>query len=405
MKRVWKITLWSTAVLGVLVVAAAGLLYWKLTTMDLGAIRDRHVLQGESSPGGAGGAGGGAEGNGGQLPASLSGAVGKADALADKPIQSDDALDAAAILLQSGLSLREMYYLMGRSTETLSTEEKQHIRDLLLAKLDPEEIEALRAITSGYGKHLVILDPDYPIEAVGVKDDAERDRIIYEHRQAQQRAAQQEQDGTAPPTAAGPGSGGVGPDVPASVAAADRESATDRGSSASSGAAGSSGGDKGEGGQSAGASGNKASSPEAGGDRNVADAGGDAAAPDRTTSTADASSASRAEQLAAPYHRQLQTLKTSCVQEAERMLGEILTLLEESSHVSAQGAAEQDLLAEIDAAEQRCDRQYEQLVAQAEAAFKKAKLSFAIGQSWDQEYEQTKASIRERATRRIQAKL
>ncbi|GBF78500.1 hypothetical protein PA598K_07152, partial [Paenibacillus sp. 598K] len=206
MKRVWKITLWSTAVLGVLLVAAAGLLYWKLTTMDIGAIRDRHVLQGESSPGGAGG---GAEDSSGRLPASLSGAVGKADALADKPIQSDDALDAAAILLQSGLSLREMYYLMGQSTETLSTEEKQHIRDLLLAKLDPEEIEALRAITSGYGKHLVILDPDYPIEAVGVKDDAERDRIIYEHRRAQQRAAQQEQDGTAPPTATGSGSGGA----------------------------------------------------------------------------------------------------------------------------------------------------------------------------------------------------
>ena len=137
----------------------------------------------------------------------------------------------------------------------------------------------------------------------------------------------------------------------------------------------------------------------------MANAGGDGPAPDRPTSTAGASSASRAEQLAAPYHRQLQTLKTSCVQEAERMLGEILTLLEESSHVSAQGAAEQDLLAEIDAAEQRCDRQYEQLVAQAETAFKKAKLSFAVGQSWDHEYEQTKASIRERATRRIQAKL
>ncbi|MBB6693244.1 hypothetical protein H7B90_17715 [Cohnella xylanilytica] len=104
----------------------------------------------------------------------------KANSLTDKQIDSEDAIDVAAILMNSGLSLKEMSYLTGNSTSDLTTEEKQKIRDLLLKKLSPKEIEALRSITSQYGKYLVILDPNYPIELVGVQDEKERERILKE---------------------------------------------------------------------------------------------------------------------------------------------------------------------------------------------------------------------------------
>ncbi|MFS0725649.1 hypothetical protein [Paenibacillus sp. 1P07SE] len=392
MKRVWKITLWTTGVLGFLMVIAAGLLYWKLTSMDLGDIVERHLAQTEQTaegaepgdPAGAGEADGGGSGGGGQLPASLSGAVSKADTLADKPIQSDDALGAAAILLQSGLSFREMYYLMGKSTDTLSTEEKQNIRDMLLAKLRPEEIEALRAITSEYGKNLVILDPDYPIEAVGVKDDAERDRIIYEYRQAQKQANQPAQGSSQPPGA----SAGQGPDS-SPVEPADKPSPTSQSAEASEPPAPAADG------ASAGAS----SAPEPSGQS------ADAASVRQTPEQRQAAGKPNAEQLTASYHKQLQTLKASCVAEAEQMLGSILSLLDQADGVSMTGAAEQDMMEQVSEAEQRCDREYERLIAQAESEFAKAKLSFAAGKKWDQEYEQTKATIRERATSRIQAKM
>lgn len=114
------------------------------------------------------------------LPGVLSGTVDKATSLASKPIDTQDALDVAAILLKSGLSMKEMYYLTGKSTDKLSNEDKQKIRDLLLAKLTEEDITALRAITKDYGKNLVILDPTYPIELVGVYDEAERAKIKQE---------------------------------------------------------------------------------------------------------------------------------------------------------------------------------------------------------------------------------
>ena len=384
MKRVWKITLWTTGIMGLLVVTAAGLLYWKLTSMDLGDIRERHVLQADSGTDGQEGSEGAEAGGGGALPPSLSSAVSKADTLADKPIQSDDALDAAAILLQSGLSFREMYYLLGKSTDTLSTEEKQHIRDLLLAKLEQEEIESLRAITSGYGKNLVILDPDYPIEAVGVKDDAERDRIIYEHRKAKA-ATGQSGNSSQPTAAAQPNTSAAEGNVP--VASSDAPAQTGSQPSA----------------PTADASKPSASAPATGQKPPKNDTA--STAPPKSPSQGGQAGPASAEQLTATYHSQLQTLKSSCVQEAERMLGEILSHLDQADGVSAAGSAEQDLMEQVSVAEERCDRQYEQLVAQAEAEFKKAKLSFAAGKSWDQEYEQAKATIRNRATSQIQSRM
>ncbi|WP_026297498.1 hypothetical protein [Paenibacillus daejeonensis] len=404
MKRVWKITLWTTGIMGLLVVTAAGLLYWKLTSMDLGDIRERHVLQadpGTEGQEGSEGAEGSEAGGGGALPPSLSSAVSKADTLADKPIQSDDALDAAAILLQSGLSFREMYYLLGKSTDTLSTEEKQHIRDLLLAKLKREEIESLRAITSGYGKNLVILDPNYPIEAVGVKDDAERDRIIYEHRKKAKAAAEQSGDSPQPTAAAQPNAGAAPGNTPASGPSTTTGAAEGDAPVASSDAPAQSG-------SQPSAPTADASKPSA-----TASAGGQepqkneaaSSTPPQTSGQSGQAGPATAEQLTASYHRQLQSLKSSCVQEAERMLSQIISHLDKADSVSAAGAAEQDLMEQVSVAEERCDRQYEQLVAQAEAEFKKAKLSFAAGKTWDQEYEQAKASIRNRATSQIQSRM
>lgn len=112
-----------------------------------------------------------------KIPSVLEDPLDKANQLSNKPISKQDMMDAAAILLNSGLSMKEMYYLMGQSTEQLTDEEKQRIRDLLLEKLTQEEINALRTITKKYGKGLNILDPKFPIELVGVYDEAERKRI------------------------------------------------------------------------------------------------------------------------------------------------------------------------------------------------------------------------------------
>lgn len=59
------------------------------------------------------------------LPSFISSPVDKANEFASKPIQSQDALDAAAILLKSGLSLKEVYYLTGQASDNLSNDEKQ----------------------------------------------------------------------------------------------------------------------------------------------------------------------------------------------------------------------------------------------------------------------------------------
>lgn len=106
-----------------------------------------------------------------KLPAIIEKPVEKASQLigGDK-IDSADALDVAAILLNSGLSMKQISYLQGNATTDLSVEEKQKIRDLLLSKLSNDEIELLRSITTGYGISLNILNPKYPIEWVGERD-------------------------------------------------------------------------------------------------------------------------------------------------------------------------------------------------------------------------------------------
>ncbi|NDI34873.1 hypothetical protein [Chengkuizengella sediminis] len=103
------------------------------------------------------------------LPSSVEGHLEKAEEFADKPIEMEDALDVTSILLNSGLSIKEMQYLTGQVREDLTPEELKHIRDTLLAKLSQEEIDALRQIARYYGRTLNILDPNFPIP--GLKDE------------------------------------------------------------------------------------------------------------------------------------------------------------------------------------------------------------------------------------------
>ncbi|GMK48359.1 hypothetical protein PghCCS26_54890 [Paenibacillus glycanilyticus] len=106
-----------------------------------------------------------------KLPAIIEKPVEKASQLiGGEKIDSADALDVASILLNSGLSLKQISYLQGNATYDLSIEEKTKIRELLLSKLSDEEIELLRSITKQYGIGLNILNPDYPIEWVGERD-------------------------------------------------------------------------------------------------------------------------------------------------------------------------------------------------------------------------------------------
>ncbi len=165
----WILYILST--LFILVLIIGGYFYYKIRHIDLASIEKRiaekkSIQIVDDSQGG--------------LPNVLDSIVSRADTMTSKKIDGQDAIDVAAILLNSGLSIKEMYYLSGKSTEELSNDEKQRIRDVLLKKLSPEEIKALRNITSEYGKTLVILDPNYPIELIGVYDEEERRTLIKE---------------------------------------------------------------------------------------------------------------------------------------------------------------------------------------------------------------------------------
>ncbi|WP_438448528.1 hypothetical protein [Gorillibacterium sp. sgz5001074] len=169
-KRIWARWILTVIAAGLLVVLSfVGYLYYQISSIQLEDIEQRVEQQGNAVQDG---------GQATSLPLILEKTVEVANGFSSKPIDSQDALDVAAILLKSGLSPKDVYFLMGKSTEKLSNKEKLEIRNKLLAKLSPEEIKALRSITSDYGKTLVILDKDYPIELVGVYDETERARIM-----------------------------------------------------------------------------------------------------------------------------------------------------------------------------------------------------------------------------------
>jgi hypothetical protein len=155
--------------------------YYYIKSIDINDIASRHntdivdgSVEGKTEPK--------------KLPTIIEKPVEKASQLiGGEKIDSADALDVAAILLNSGLSLKQISYLQGNATTDLSVEEKQKIRDLLLSKLSDEEIGLLRSITKQYGIGLNILNPDYPIEWVGERDPEK----IKEHSEAWKKMNQQ----------------------------------------------------------------------------------------------------------------------------------------------------------------------------------------------------------------------
>jgi hypothetical protein len=168
-KKTWeKLVITGVSLFLLLAIGIGGFLYYAINQVDLEGIEKRIEERRQDAQ---------SDNGTSKMPGVLDSTIDKAESLTTKSIDPQDALDVAAILLKSGLSMKEMYYLTGKSTDKLSNEEKQKIRDLLLKKLTPEEIKALRAITYDYGKTLVILDPQYPIELVGVYDEAEQTRV------------------------------------------------------------------------------------------------------------------------------------------------------------------------------------------------------------------------------------
>lgn len=355
-KRIWKTILITTATIAILLIGTVGFFYWKISSISLEDIQQRRAALVAEQDGAAPASGG--AGNQVELPSSLDSAVGKAEQIAGKTIKSDDALDVAAILLNSGLSFREMYILLGQSDEELTTEEKQAIRDLLLAKLTTEEIDALRSITKQYGKYLAIVDVNYPIEAVGEKDDAKRKAILEKAKQAKKdeevegkQAAEENAQETASSQA---GSAGK-----TDVAAETDESGKQSGEKANTGTG------------------------------------------DKTASTAK-DDQSKTKALGSKYESQLSALKGKCVSNANQLMTQVVAAINKSTELDEK-ALQGELLGKIAAAEASCDKQYQALINKAEAEYKEAGIAFAKKSTWTQEYQSIKAEIRSSAINKLNA--
>ncbi|SFF19436.1 hypothetical protein SAMN04487969_11768 [Paenibacillus algorifonticola] len=352
-KRIWKTILIAAATIAVLLIGTVGFFYWKISSISLEDIQQRRTALVADQDGTAPASGG--VGNQAELPSSLDGAVGKAEQIAGKTIETDDALDVAAILLNSGLSFREMYILLGQSDEELTTEEKQAIRNLLLAKLTTEEIDALRSITKQYGKYLAIVDTNYPIEAVGEKDDAKRKAILEKAKQAKEDEGKQaaEVDGqeTASSQAgsAGKTDGAVKLDEPGKQSSGKADTATD----------------------------NK-------------------------TASQTKDNQSKTKSLDSKYESQLAALKGKCVSSANQLMTQVVAAINKSSELDEK-ALQGELLGKIAAAEASCDKQYQALINKAETEYKEAGIAFAKKSTWTQEYQSIKAEIRSSAINKLNA--
>ncbi|MGG4144394.1 hypothetical protein ABEW34_14820 [Paenibacillus algorifonticola] len=353
-KRIWKTILITVATITVLLIGTVGFFYWKISSISLEDIQQRRAALVAGQDGMAPASEG--AGNQAELPSSLDSAVGKAEQIAGKTIKSDDALDVAAILLNSGLSFREMYILLGQSDEELTTEEKQAIRDLLLAKLTTEEIDALRSITKQYGKYLAIVDTNYPIEAVGEKDDAKRKAILEKAKQAKE-----EEEG--------------------------KQAAEANGQETASSQAG-----------SAGKTDGTATTDEPG-----KPSGGKAnTATDNKTASQTKDTQSKTKSLNSKYESQLSALKGKCVSNANQLMTQVVAAINKSSELDEK-ALQGELLGKIAAAEASCDKQYQALINKAETEYKEAGIAFAKKSTWTQEYQSIKAEIRSSAINKLNA--
>jgi hypothetical protein len=82
----------------------------------------------------------------------------------NRPIQKEDLMKAGLIFVRR-LSWDEITFLYNvGSKDQYSAEELQQARDILLTKLTPEELKEIRALGGKYGKNLLILDPNVPID-------------------------------------------------------------------------------------------------------------------------------------------------------------------------------------------------------------------------------------------------
>ncbi|MFC5649852.1 hypothetical protein ACFPYJ_12105 [Paenibacillus solisilvae] len=352
MKKFWKITGITFGVLLLLIGGGIVFLYWKLTSIDLGDIKTRHTVasSGQVSTDGSTTVPP-VEGKEAELPSALDGAVSKAEQIAGKSIKTQDAVDAAAILLKSGLSMREMYSLLGQSTEKLTNEEKQTIRDLLLKKLTKEEIELLRSITVKYNKELLILDPDYPIELIGIEDPKERAQI----------KKQLEAEGKL-----------KGPSSTPVVSKTESGSEKDNTS-----------------------------------ETTVAD---NKPAPTETDDTGKATDSDNAlfVKIKAKYESELASLKASCQGEANANTSEVVAAIKANKDKSEGtiNAKQQALLVQIAKAESTCDTKFSSLMSTAHAEFKDTGISSAsIEQTWRSQYDSVKSSMRSQAISHIKSAL
>jgi|GEM_PF-1404759 len=327
MKRWLKWLIIITLALFLLVVALIGITYWYIKSISLDDIKSRHRVTSE------------AEANivepVKKIPAIMEGTVDKAASLVGKDIEGQDALDVAAILLNSGLSLKDIRYLQGNASYDLTTEEKQHIRDLLLRKLTFEEIELLRSITSKYGKHLVILNPDYPIEWVGERDP----ELIKEHEREWKKIKEAKRPDDGKST------------TPGSTQPKERDAATTT---------------------------DKSSEPN-----KPAQSGG---------ALTDKQAAAK-KQIDAKYDRQLAGLKTTCTATSNSLLQSILKDVAADPDISL-AKLQTKFIGQLAEAESNCDGQFNELLAQSQTEYADAGISVSAMPDWKADYNKAKSDAR-----------
>lgn len=334
MKRWKKIVLGSTGSLLVIFAAVAGYLYYQLNRIDLADIERRIEQRGQGQQ----------EEKKQEIPDILKGSIDTASSIAGKPIDGQDALDVAAILMKSGLGVKEIYFLLGRSTDKLSNEEKQNIRDILLAKLAEDEIKALRTITTEYGKTLVILDKNYPIELVGVYDEVERAKIQKELNEKKKGIAEQPQPNV---------TSTLNSPAPSPVTSMMPESS-------------------------------------------------------QTPSAPTEDSGAKAQELRDSYQSKLNIMKQGCTEQVNFIVSEIATDINASQSEGkglSLSTLQSKYLPKIESAETSCDSQFQQLVADAQSEYALKELPLNDIAIWKNDYAKAKQETRAQAMSMLMSSL
>lgn len=335
-KRRWL--KWTAIVIGALLVIGIGLatyIYSYLKSISIEDIAARHEVEGQENvphetP---------------KIPVIIKKPVEKAsDLIGGEDIETQDAVDVAAILLNSGLSLKEISYLQGNASYDLSTEEKQKIRDLLLSKLSDEEIELLRNITVKYGKSLHILNPEYPIEWVGERD-PEKIKSI------EAQWAQMQKDKKNPSTK--PGN-------------------------------------------------NNAEKPSESPDSNVKEPEAEEENNEPIQLTDDQKKAKQ--KIDAKYESQMSELAASCKTKSTTLMNQIVSELKTNKDASLE-TIQSSFLTKVLEAEAECDAKFSTMIANAKSDYKKEKINEKDMPNWSATYEKAKADARSAAMSSIAAAL